>query len=515
MTLTYHETDKPVDRHVYWQKTDEGIKPVIYDRRRRSYIPVTWTAQPGSQDAFLQSQVFETLYTGNRGPGKTDALLMDFVQYVGRGFGADWRGILFRRTYPELADVIAKSIKWFKQIFGDGAKFNASSHTWTFADGEQLMLRHFKQPSDYWHYHGHAYPWQGWEELCTWPDDKCYKSMFACARTTNELIPTRVRATCNPYGPGHNWVKSRWRLPVPKGEIIGPIIKDSLDLGGELEPHRVAINGYLKENQILLSADPGYIKRLRAAARNEAELAAWLEGRWDIVAGGMFDDVWNPRFHVLPKFDLSKIPRGYRINRSYDHGQSKPFSVGWWMESDGNPFEAGGNWYGRIKGDLIRIAEWYGWNKRPNEGLRLVSGEIAREIKQREADMGLTRRVKAGPADASIFDRFEANKSVAGDMQREGVRWEAVDKGPGSRKQGWEQMRKRLKQAIPESDGSRDRPGLFILETCDQFLRTVPVLPRDDRDLDDVDTDAEDHIGDEVRYRLREKRRIVGGSTWK
>ena len=76
-------------------------------------------------------------------------------------------------------------------------------------------------------------------------------------------------------------------------------------------------------------------------------------------------------------------------------------------------------------------------------------------------------------------------------------------------------MRSRLKAAIPEEQGSRHQPGMFILETCDQFLRTVPVLPRDDKDLDDVDTDAEDHIGDEVRYRLREKRRVISQDSWK
>jgi hypothetical protein len=44
--------------------------------------------------------------------------------------------------------------------------------------------------------------------------------------------------------------------------------------------------------------------------------------------------------------------------------------------------------------------------------------------------------------------------------------------------------------------------GLFVFNTCDQFARTVPVLPRDEKDLDDVDTEAEDHIADEVRYRI-------------
>ena len=49
---------------------------------------------------------------------------------------------------------------------------------------------------------------------------------------------------------------------------------------------------------------------------------------------------------------------------------------------------------------------------------------------------------------------------------------------------------------------SPERPGLFVFESCRHFLRTVPTLPRDAKDPDDVDTLAEDHIGDETRYRI-------------
>jgi hypothetical protein len=45
-------------------------------------------------------------------------------------------------------------------------------------------------------------------------------------------------------------------------------------------------------------------------------------------------------------------------------------------------------------------------------------------------------------------------------------------------------------------------PGMFIFSNCTQFIRTVPVLPRDQKKTDDVDTEAEDHIGDETRYRV-------------
>ena len=59
---------------------------------------VVWTPQPGSQTLFLSCPIFEALYHGTRGPGKTDALIMDFAQHVGQGLGSAWRGILFRQA---------------------------------------------------------------------------------------------------------------------------------------------------------------------------------------------------------------------------------------------------------------------------------------------------------------------------------------------------------------------------------------------------------------------------------
>lgn len=490
---------------VDWRDTNEGLTPYVAKSGKRA----EWAPQPGSQVAFLACPHYETLFEGTRGPGKTDALLMDFIQHVDQGYGEAWRGILFRRTYPELRDVIDKSLAWFKR-FHPNAKYNAGEHYWHWPTGEKLFFRHFMKEQDYWSYHGHSYPWLGWEELTTWPDDSGYRKMQSTNRGTHKGMPRKLRSTTNPYGVGHNWVKLRFRLPIPYGGIMGPTITDSYDLDGELEPPRVAIHGELRENKILLSSDPTYISKLRAAARNAAELKAWLYGDWNIVAGGMFDDVWNPKIHVLPNIPIHSIPRQWRMDRSYDHGQSHPFSVGWWAESNGEPVVANNTIYGPIRGDIIRIAEWYGWNGRPNEGMPMTARNIALGIKEREEDWGIRSRVKTGMADDQIFTDYEPEKSVAGDMQSVGIRWEKADKGPGSRVQGWQKMRDMFQAALPVKGGTRENPGLFVLERCDQFKRTVPVLPRDvDKDPDDVDTDAEDHIGDETRYRVRQRRRDV------
>lgn len=488
---------------LHWKDDPErGLTPVYFDGKEE--LEVAWGPQQGSQEAFLTCPIFEVLYEGTRGPGKTDALLMDFAKNVGRGWGSEWRGVLFRQTFPQLSDVIAKSQKWFKAIFGRRARYNKADHVWTFSTGEQLLLRHMKTEDDYWNFHGHAYPWIGWEELCNWPDDRCYRKMMSCSRSTVPGMPRCYRATTNPYGPGHNWVKARFRLPQFRGRIIRDSYRD-----GELEPPRVAIHGSIYENRILLHADPEYISKIKAAARNPSELAAWLNGSWDIVAGGMFDDLWRGDVHVVPSFPLDLLPSGWKVDRGFDWGSSKPFACCWFAESNGEPVHFNGRVYGRVRGDVYMIREWYGWNNTRNEGVRMLASAVGEGIVDREEDWGIRRLVKPGPADASIFDEENGN-CIERDMRKKGCRWQAADKGPGSRKQGWEIVRKYLGQAVPPVGGGiRELPGFFVFDCCIQTQETFPNVPRDDKDLDDVDTEAEDHIADVVRYRLRKKVRAV------
>jgi hypothetical protein len=437
--------------------------------------PLGWAPQNGSQHWFLRCSLLECLFHGTRGPGKTDSLLMAFAQHVNRGHGAAWRGIIFRQTYPQLADVQAKSEKWFRQMF-PAAKFNRTKMMWEWPTGEVLMFRHMASPNDYWNYHGHEYPFIGWEELTNWATDECYKSMFSCCRSSTPNVPRMIRSTTNPYGVGHNWVKLRFRLD---GKWWMPItITDATDGEGRPEPHRAAIHGHIDENEILLKADPDYKQTIIASAANPAMAKAWLHGSWSIVAGGMFGDVWAPTIHIVKPFD---IPESWRIDRSFDWGSSKPFSVGWWAESDGSDYVDGnGKWRSSVRGDLYRIREWYGCTSKPNEGLHMLATEIAQGIVEREIQWGLHGKVKAGPADNSIFD-VQNGMCIADDMERRvrledgqvvaGVAWTRSNKSPGSRKTGWEQMRKALKDAMPNKDGRpRENPGMFVFEWCAAFV---------------------------------------------
>jgi hypothetical protein len=460
-------------------------------------LAVGWAPHAGSQTIFLGCPIWECLYEGTRGPGKTVALLADYAQHVGQGFGAKWRGVLFRKTYPQLADVVAKSKALFRVIFPT-ARFNESTYTWRFEDGEELLLRPMERADDYWNYHGHEYPWIGFEELTNWAADDCYEAMKACSRSTGAPgMPRKYRSTANPYGIGHHWVKAWFIDPSPAGKPVQ-------DAAGNW---RVRVHGHWSENHALLRDDPDYPARL-AGDSNTNRRKAWFNGDWDVVAGGFFDDLWDERRHVLRPFP---IPRSWYVDRSFDWGSSKPFSVGWWAESDGTEVEvAKGVTRTFPRGSLLHISEWYGCTGKANEGLRMRSSDIAAGIIAREGQMQ-PLRVNPGPADSSIFDVTD-DGSIGDTMAACGVHWQRADKRPGSRANGWERMRELLGESAKDRP---EAPGLWIFSSCRQWIRTVPLLPRDDRKPDDIDTDAEDHAGDMTRYRVLAVPRVATFSPFK
>jgi len=185
---------------IQWETNDDGqLVPIVSEPDGSNRQEATWAPQEGSQRAVLECPVYELLYEGTRGPGKTDTLLMDFAQEIGKGWKEDWRGIIFRRTFPELEDIINKSKKWFPRIWPERCKYNESAHVWRWESGEVLYFGHAIRGSDYDSYHGHAYTFIGWEELCTWASDELYRRMMSLSRSTRKGIPLKYRATANPY----------------------------------------------------------------------------------------------------------------------------------------------------------------------------------------------------------------------------------------------------------------------------------------------------------------------------
>lgn len=484
---------------------------------------VAWKPLPGSQALAVACPCNVLLYEGSRGPGKTEAQLMAFRSRVGKGYGRYWRGVIFDREYKNLDDLISKSERNYP-LFRDGARFlrSKSDYKWVWPTGEELQFRQFSKEGDYWNYHGQEYPFIGWNELSKFATPKPFDLMLSCNRTgfipeehtpRNEDgtyatpdgkpladIPLFVFATTNPYGPGHGWVKKRFIDPAEPGAIVTEttnVYNPRTGKRQDITRTQTRLFGSYRENRYL---SPEYVAVLESIS-DPNRRKAWLHGDWDIVAGGMFDDVWKEHVHAIDDF---KIPKGWRIDRAFDWGSSHPFSVGWYAEANGEAVTLpGGKIFQPRPGSIIRFAEWYGCLKGGhNEGIRMSGPDIAAGIMEREMSMlkrGLISTIpKAGPADGQIFQLRESDVATIGSkMAAEGVEWKAANKSAGSRVNGWQLVRDALSNAT-----TGEGAGLYIFRSCRNALALLPTIPRDEDNLDDVDTESEDHIADEIRYRI-------------
>lgn len=444
---------------------------------------IIWQPHPGSQKLFLTCPYWEVLYEGTRGAGKTDPMVMDYAQHVGKGFKEAWRGILFRSTYKQLADVVTRTKKWYPRIF-PGAKFNESDFRWTFPEGEELLLRYMAKPDDYWEYHGHEYPWIGWNELTNWPTHDCYERMKSCSRSSTPGMPRKIRSDTNPWGRGHTWVRNYFIDPAPAGVPIIETFKNP-HTGEVVEMKRVRISGSVLENKTLLKADPNYLHVLETVKDSELK-KAWRYGSWDVNIGAFFTDVYDQNVHVISDWDP---PKNWKCYRSIDWGSARPFSIGFWAVSDGSQ-APDGKFYPR--GAIIRFREWYGCKPgEVNIGVRLNARQVAKgihEIQDAYAKKGIF--IHPGPADNQIW-ASDNDKSVADDMEDEGIYWEKSNK---DRLQGWNQLRYLF---APDDE---EAPLIYIQRSCRHWIRTVPQLQRDEKNWDDLETDDEDHVADETRY---------------
>jgi hypothetical protein len=476
---------------------------------------VVWEPLPGSQVMALDSRCDHTLYYGTRGNGKTEVQLMRFRRRVGLGYGKFWRGVIFDQEYKNLDDLIARSKRLFP-LFDDGAEFKSSNDQlkWVWPTGEELLFRVAAKVADYDKYHGHEYPFIGWNELTKYSDNRVYFKMMSCNRTSfdpkvdspdpaNPLpnIPCEVFSTTNPNGPGHNWVKREFISPAPVGTVYRKKLVVELNDNEKQEYtiKQIAIFGSWKENPKLPANYPATL--LMAANGDKAIVAAWLNANWNIVAGGAFDDKWVPKIHVKPRF---VIPESWHIDRVFDWGSSTPFHVGWWAEADGTEaiLEDGTKFCPAPK-SLILFHELYGTREiGTNVGLKLSARDVAVLIKKREIDLmergWILQQPSPGPADNQISNVREVDTdTIERKMAEEGVRWLESDKAPGTLAIGMQLVRDRLEAAVRQ-----EGPALYVMEHCRATLEIFPVLARDPDKPDQVANGGEDHPWDTMRYRV-------------
>ena len=230
------------------------------------------------QEAFSQlpDSIFEALYGGAAGGGKSEELLM---LPIIRGFYKEprFKGILFRRTFPELeSEIIIRSREWYPLT---GAKYNEERKRWTFPSGAIMQFGHIEYEEDVRKYDTAEYNYVAYDELTSFTEMQyTYISKTRC-RSSNSRLPAIVRSATNPGNIGHAWVRDYFIKPAPYGTII-------IDKTTKLK--RIFIQSLAEDNPYLMENDPGYVNRLDSLP--EAEKQAKRYGHWDSFAGQVFDE---------------------------------------------------------------------------------------------------------------------------------------------------------------------------------------------------------------------------------
>lgn len=436
---------------------------------RREYV---WRPQAGPQHAFVTCPFFDVLFGGARGGGKSDACLGEFAIHADK-YGRHARGVFMRREMPQADSLIDRS----HEIFGPlGWSFHKMDRQWTSPKGAVLRFRPLEDDRDAEKYQGQQFTRTYLEELTNWPTPRAPDKMKATLRSAAG-VPCRYRATANPGGPGHLWVKARYVDPAPAGR------EPLEDEAGHYQ--RMFIPAKVHDNRILLENDPGYVDRLKLTGSAQL-VKAWLEGDWNVIEGAFFDN-WSTARHVVAPFP---IPAHWLRFRSGDWGSAKPFSFSWNAIASEDTKLPNGMWLPR--GGMARYREWYG-SKEPNVGLKLTADIVGLGIVQRSADEQYTYSV----LDPAAFAQ-DGGPSIAERIMRAGAgAWRPADNkriGQLGHIAGWDLCRHRLDGEAP------DRPMFVAFETCNDFIRTVPLLQHDVNRVEDVDTDGEDHAADDWRY---------------
>jgi hypothetical protein len=439
-----------------------GLEPESFDDAGQPLErDVAFRPNPGPQTDFLAANEREVFYGGARGGGKTYSLLIAPLRFVDKPTS---RALLIRRSMPELRDVIFQTQQLYPKAV-PGAKFKTQENTWHFPSGARIEFGYCENLTDVLRYQGQSYSWIGVDELPQYESPDVWHFLRSSLRSADPSIPLHFRATGNPGNRGSRWVKELFIDPAEPNTRFTQKVEYELDgrtLSTEITrkfiPASVWDNPYLTQ-------DSSYIAML--ASLPEVKRKQFLYGDWDVVEDGAFSE-FNRSTHVVEPFE---VPNGWTRIRAADFGFSSPSAILWGaVDYDDNL-----------------------WIYRELYVSKVTADQLGRMIREVESGDG---KIYDAVLDSSCWARRgDRGPSIAEMMNAEGCRFRPSDRSPGSRISGKIEVHKRLMV-----DEDTEEPRLRIFENCPNLIRQLSSLPLDKNNPEDVDTKAEDHAYDALRY---------------
>ncbi len=408
----------------------------------------------GPQTEFLAASEREVFYGGARGGGKSYAMLVDPLRYCSR---PHHRALLIRRTMPELRDLISKSQLLYSKAY-PGAKWREQEKEWRFPSGAKIEFGYAENMTDVLRYQGQSYTWIGIDELPQYPSPDIYNFLRSSLRSVDKDIPVYLRATGNPGNIGSQWVKEMFVDPAEPNSAFD--IKIDTPVGVKTITRRF-IPAKLQDNPYLMQTDDYYAM---LASLPDIQRKQFLDGDWDAYEDSAFPE-FSKTTHVVEPFE---IPKGWYKFRAADWGYSSPACVLWFAVDYNNNL----------------------WLYRELYTSKVTADIFARQVLELESG----EYIQYGVLDSSTWaKRGDVGPSIAETMIQQGCRWRQSDRSPKSRISGKLEIHKRL--LINDKE-----PGLRVFKNCRNLIRTMSTLPTDKKNPEDVDTNAEDHAYDALRY---------------
>lgn len=436
------------------------------------FAELAYTPDP-SQQRFHDAEEWDVGYGGIAGAGKSHALVMDAIRACVR-----WPGIqagIFRRSHPELQQSILPKVMKLQRRLREryGARLLTSgAPELRFANGSVLLFRYAENLADATRQQGGEYQWLGIDERQqVHPEVPEY--LATRIRTGDIGQPALgIRSTFNPGGLGHAALKDRYIERTHAGVIT----YEELTAEDPPRPTGHRVRFVPGERSSHLRGDYW----LQLAAIEDPVLRRQLaEGDWDAGAGLMFSETWRRNVHVVTPEQVP-IPTGAGIVRArgVDYGMTNPFCC---------------LWGAKLTDDLVVVyRELYERNLTPIEQAQLILRS------ERDDEKRLPLVAHLDPACWTQYANAKRSasapaKSIAADYAATGVK---VMRAHNDRLGGVRLVHDALRV---RADG---QPRLLVYDTCPNLIRQLGGLPRSATNPEDVDTHAEDHAYDALRYLL-------------